>query len=52
MTPNTNNPAGNYASVNGITLYYEIHGFSQPFQREVAPDRAADQRSGLPISQW
>src|SRR5216683_3112623 len=26
MTTNTNNPAGKYASVNGITLYYEIHG--------------------------
>jgi hypothetical protein len=26
MTTNTNTPAGKYASVNGITLYYEIHG--------------------------
>jgi pimeloyl-ACP methyl ester carboxylesterase len=30
MTTNTNNPAGNYASVNGITLYYEIHGTGKP----------------------
>src|SRR5713101_2703202 len=26
MTTNTSNPAGKYASVNGINLYYEIHG--------------------------
>jgi len=25
-----NNPAGNYAEVNGINLYYEIHGTGQP----------------------
>jgi pimeloyl-ACP methyl ester carboxylesterase len=30
MTTNTNNPAGNYASVNGIRLYYEIHGTGKP----------------------
>jgi pimeloyl-ACP methyl ester carboxylesterase len=30
MTTNTNHPAGNYASVNGITLYYEIHGTGKP----------------------
>src|SRR3984893_5188844 len=30
MTTNTNNAAGKYASVNGITLYYEIHGTGQP----------------------
>jgi pimeloyl-ACP methyl ester carboxylesterase len=30
MTPTTNNPAGNYASINGITLYYEIHGTGKP----------------------
>src|SRR5437763_5016065 len=30
MTPNTNNPAGTYASVNGISLYYEIHGTGKP----------------------
>lgn len=30
MTTNTNNPAGKYASVNGITLYYEIHGTGKP----------------------
>ena len=30
MTTNTNNPAGNYASVNGINLYYEIHGTGTP----------------------
>ena len=30
MTTNTNNPAGNYASVNGINLYYEIHGTGKP----------------------
>src|SRR5438067_3045021 len=29
-----------------------IRRVSQPFQSEVAPDRAADQRSGFPISQW
>ncbi len=30
MTTNTNNPAGNYASVNGINLYYEVHGTGKP----------------------
>src|SRR5437588_8403013 len=30
MTTNTNNPAGKYASVNGISLYYEIHGTGKP----------------------
>ncbi|GCE17190.1 alpha/beta fold hydrolase [Dictyobacter kobayashii] len=30
MTNNTNNPAGNYAAVNGINLYYEIHGTGEP----------------------
>src|SRR5260370_1677868 len=30
MTTNTNNPAGKYASVNGITLYYEVHGTGKP----------------------
>src|SRR5438067_565063 len=30
MTPTTNNPVGKYASVNGITLYYEIHGTGKP----------------------
>ena len=30
MTTNTNNPAGKYASVNGINLYYEIHGTGKP----------------------
>jgi pimeloyl-ACP methyl ester carboxylesterase len=30
MTPNTNSPTGNYASVNGIKLYYEIHGTGKP----------------------
>src|SRR5437899_13041814 len=30
MTTNTNNPAGKYASVNGIHLYYEIHGTGKP----------------------
>jgi pimeloyl-ACP methyl ester carboxylesterase len=30
MTTNTNNPAGKYASVNGIDLYYEIHGTGKP----------------------
>src|SRR5436309_15889307 len=30
MTTNTNNSAGNYASVNGINLYYEIHGTGKP----------------------
>src|SRR5258708_20123841 len=30
MTTNTNKPAGKYASVNGITLYYEIHGTGKP----------------------
>ena len=27
---NTNNPVGNYAPVNGIELYYEIHGTGEP----------------------
>jgi pimeloyl-ACP methyl ester carboxylesterase len=30
MATNTNNPVGNYASVNGIHLYYEIHGTGKP----------------------
>src|ERR1700719_2810555 len=30
MTTNTNNPTGKYASVNGINLYYEIHGTGKP----------------------
>ncbi len=30
MTTSTNNPAGKYASVNGINLYYEIHGTGTP----------------------
>lgn len=30
MTTSTNNPAGKYASVNGINLYYEVHGTGQP----------------------
>ena len=30
MTTNTNNPTGTYASVNGINLYYEIHGTGKP----------------------
>jgi pimeloyl-ACP methyl ester carboxylesterase len=30
MTTRTNNPAGKYAAVNGIQLYYEIHGTGKP----------------------
>ncbi len=30
MTTTTNNPTGKYASVNGINLYYEIHGTGKP----------------------
>ncbi len=30
MTTSTNSPAGNHASVNGINLYYEIHGTGKP----------------------
>lgn len=30
MTTNTNNPAGKYAAVNGINLYYEVHGTGKP----------------------
>jgi len=30
MTTDTNNPAGKYASINGIHLYYEIHGTGKP----------------------
>src|SRR5947207_1468559 len=30
MTTNTNKPTGNYASVNGIHLYYEVHGTGKP----------------------
>ena len=30
MTTNANHPAGTYASVNGIQLYYEIHGTGKP----------------------
>jgi pimeloyl-ACP methyl ester carboxylesterase len=30
MTNTTNHPAGNYAAVNGISLYYEVHGQGSP----------------------
>src|SRR6266566_3876084 len=30
MTTSTNNPAGQYAAVNGINLYYEMHGTGRP----------------------
>jgi len=30
MTKTTNHPAGNYAAVNGISLYYEVHGTGKP----------------------
>ena len=30
MTTDTNNSAGKYASVNGIRLYYEVHGTGKP----------------------
>lgn len=30
MTTNTSNPAGKYAAVNGINLYYEVHGTGKP----------------------
>ena len=30
MTTTTNNPTGKYAPVNGINLYYEIHGTGKP----------------------
>jgi pimeloyl-ACP methyl ester carboxylesterase len=30
MANTTNHPAGNYAAVNGITLYYEVHGTGKP----------------------
>lgn len=30
MATNPNNPAGNYAAVNGIRLYYELHGTGKP----------------------
>src|SRR5260370_19989526 len=30
MTAKTNHPVGTYASVNGITLYYELHGTGRP----------------------
>lgn len=30
MTNTTNHPAGNYAAVNGISLYYEVHGSGKP----------------------
>lgn len=30
MTTDTSNPEGKYASVNGINLYYEIHGAGKP----------------------
>jgi pimeloyl-ACP methyl ester carboxylesterase len=30
MATNPGNPAGNYAAVNGIHLYYEIHGTGKP----------------------
>lgn len=30
MTTNTNNSTGKYAAVNGINLYYEIHGTGKP----------------------
>ena len=30
MTTPTNNPAGKYVAVNGINLYYEVHGTGKP----------------------
>src|SRR5690348_9251515 len=30
MAPTTNQTAGNYVSVNGINLYYEVHGTGEP----------------------
>ncbi|GER90486.1 alpha/beta hydrolase [Dictyobacter vulcani] len=30
MATNTNSPAGKYVSVNGINLYYEVHGTGNP----------------------
>ncbi len=30
MTTSTNNPAGKYAAINGIELYYEVHGSGKP----------------------
>ncbi|GCE29189.1 alpha/beta hydrolase [Dictyobacter alpinus] len=30
MTNTTNHPIGNYAAVNGISLYYEVHGQGSP----------------------
>src|SRR5713226_5637624 len=30
MLDNADNPAGKYASVNGINLYYEVHGTGKP----------------------
>ncbi len=30
MATNTSNPAGKYASINGIELYYEVHGTGRP----------------------
>jgi pimeloyl-ACP methyl ester carboxylesterase len=30
MTGSTNNPQGNYAPVNGLQMYYEIHGAGEP----------------------
>src|SRR5437879_13639532 len=29
-TSNTNHPAGKYAPINGINLYYELHGTGEP----------------------
>jgi pimeloyl-ACP methyl ester carboxylesterase len=30
MTNTTNHPAGKYAPINGINLYYEVHGTGNP----------------------
>ncbi|MHB8600709.1 MAG: alpha/beta fold hydrolase [Ktedonobacteraceae bacterium] len=30
MTNTTNHLAGKYASINGINLYYEVHGTGKP----------------------
>ncbi len=30
MTGSTNHPQGNYAPVNGLQMYYEIHGKGEP----------------------
>jgi hypothetical protein len=43
MTTNTNNSAGTYAPVNGINLYYEIHGTGQPLiMLHLTPKQAMD----------